>query len=70
MEWISVKDKLPEKGQVLAWCKEENYLKKDYYYEGVALLYYTKNKKFVDPFDFSDDYTKIVTHWMIPTKPQ
>ncbi len=74
MEWISVKDRLPEiDKQVLVYCKEESYLKKGDDYEFLVLLDYTKDGKFVfnyNGYEYEDDYTSNVTHWMIPTKPQ
>lgn len=73
MEWISVKDRLPEKGQVLVYCKEESYIKKEDDYEFLVLLDYTEEGKFVfnyNEYEYEDDYTSNVTHWMIPTKPQ
>ena len=75
MDWINVKDKLPEKGQVqiLVYCKEESYLKKGDDYEFLVLLDYTEDGKFVfyyNGYEYEDDYTSNVTHWMIPTKPQ
>ena len=72
MNWINVKDKLPElNSEVLIWYKSGDD-------EGIEIvtyeeLYHSKEHCFM--FDYNDgeyryDYNSCVTHWCIPTKPE
>jgi hypothetical protein len=67
MNWINVKDELPENNQeVLVFCKQE-------LDEWFVLLNYTKSEGFVfryNGFEYEDNYTDVVIYWCIPTKPE
>lgn len=61
MEWISVKDRFPEKNTYcVVWIERKNIC---YFRE---LLFNNKNKF----CNFEMDLTEDVTHWMIPIKPK
>ena len=55
-EWISVKDKLPEKDEVVIICTDKNFV-----YAGELI----EDTWFLD----NDSWTETVTHWMPLPKP-
>jgi len=80
MNWINVKDRLPSKEEakklILIWFKDvddtESVNLVFFYHEDDEELFGYKNQ-FVFTYngrEFETDYTDIVTHWCIPTKPE
>ena len=74
MNWINVNNRLPTKEEseknILVWCKQINYNNK---VDEWPVLLNFNNNKFIFTFnggEFEDDYTNVVTHWCIPTKPE
>lgn len=63
MEWISVKDRLPEKTGYYLYCADSPYRGVQ---DGIGISYFMHKKK-----DWNAVYTPCVTHWMpLPERPK
>ena len=79
MEWISVKDKLPEPEQIVLACLNKPYRRLNHPYEENVLLLYRREFKYIDGYKIdwkrpfggeTVNYNDMVTHWMpIPQLP-
>lgn len=83
MEWISIGDRLPEKGQVvMEWINIKDKLPEEGQVviawdtckdcnQNVEQAYLENGKWFrLQEEEFSPTILKDITHWFIPTKPQ